>query len=147
MRVAGVILAGGKGSRIGGGKPLLPFGEGVLIDAVIGRAAPQVELLALNVPYTEEEVYRARYGARFDLVTDPFEQGAGPLAGIVGGLLWARDVDAAWLATFPCDAPFLPRNLVARLMAARVGEQPCAAEDASGFQGVCAVWPVACADR
>ncbi|HEX2594008.1 MAG TPA: hypothetical protein VHL34_21080, partial [Rhizomicrobium sp.] len=47
----------------------------------------------------------------------------------------------------PCDAPFLPRNLVARLMAARVGEQPCAAEDASGFQGVCAVWPVACADR
>src|SRR5262245_18537836 len=142
--IAGIILAGGKGERIGGGKPLLPFGEGTLIDAVIARVAPQVERLAINVPSVAEETYRAKFKASLDIVTDPFEQGAGPLAGVVGGLLWARDIGADWLATFPCDAPFLPRDLVVRLLAASAPGRPCAAHDVTGFQGICALWPLAC---
>ena len=142
MRVAGIILAGGKGERIGGGKALLPFGNATLIEAVIARAAPQVDRLALNVPSTDELLYRGRFGDRFDIVTDPFEQGTGPLAGIVGGLAWAKALGAEWLATFPCDAPFLPQDLVSRLLAASAAGRPCAAEDAERLQGVCAIWPV-----
>lgn len=147
MRIAGLILAGGKGERIGERKPLLPFAGATLIEAVIARAAPQVERLALNVPSTDESAFRARFGGRFDIVTDPFEQGTGPLAGIVGGLMWARDLGAEWLATFPCDAPFLPRDLVARLLAASVTARPCAAEDSERLQGVCAFWPISCLEQ
>lgn len=147
MQIAGLILAGGKGERIGGGKALLPFAGATLIEAVIAGAVPQVERLALNVPSTDELRYRERFGDRFDIVTDPFEQGTGPLAGIVAGLAWAKTVGAEWLATFPCDAPFLPRDLVARLLAASAPGRPCAAEDSERLQGVCALWPVSCLDR
>jgi molybdopterin-guanine dinucleotide biosynthesis protein A len=146
--IAGIILAGGKGERIGGRKALLPFGTGTLIDAVIARAAPQVERLALNVPSTDELLYRARFAARFDVLADPFEQGTGPLAGIVAGLAWGKAMGGVeWLASFPCDAPFLPRDLVPRLLKASEAGRPCAAEDDERLQGVCAIWPVRCLDR
>jgi len=145
-RVAGIILAGGKGERIGGHKPLLPFGDGMLLDAIIARAAPQVDRLGLNVPNADEALYRERYGARFDIVTDPFEQGTGPLAGVVAGLAWAKDRSADWLATFPCDAPLLPTDLVARLMVGRADAKPVMADDGERLQGLCALWPVGALD-
>jgi molybdopterin-guanine dinucleotide biosynthesis protein A len=142
--IAGIVLAGGKGERIGGSKPLLPFNGRTLIEAVIDRVAPQVGRLALNVPSADEAAYREHLGVRFDLVTDPFEQGFGPLAGVIGGLTWAQTHGADWLATFPCDAPFIPIDLVAKLQSVSHAGHPAAAEDASGFQGSCAIWPIAC---
>jgi molybdopterin-guanine dinucleotide biosynthesis protein A len=61
--------------------------------------------------------------------------------------MWAKESGADWLATFPCDAPFLPHDLVACLLAASQLGHPCAAEDTSGFQGACALWPAVCLDR
>lgn len=146
--IAGVILAGGKGERIGGRKALLPFGAGALIDAVIETVEPQVGRLAINVPSTDESLYRARFGARFDVLADTFDQGTGPLAGIVAGLVWAKAMGGVeWLASFPCDAPFLPRDLVPRLLKASEAGKPCAAEDGERLQGVCAIWPVGCLER
>jgi molybdopterin-guanine dinucleotide biosynthesis protein A len=146
--IAGVILAGGKGERIGGQKALLPFGAGTLIEAVIRTAIPQVGRLALNVPSTDEYLYQARFGSKLDVLVDPFEQGTGPLAGIVAGLAWARTIgDIDWLASFPCDAPFLPRDLVARLLDASEPGKPCAAEDGERLQGVCAIWPMRSLER
>src|ERR1700723_2202755 len=109
MQIAGVIIAGGKGVRLGGGKPARAFGRSTLLDAVIARARPQVDALALNVRAAESERYRDR---GLELFTDSEEGDIGPLAGILAGLEWAERRGAIWLATFPADTPFLPRDLV-----------------------------------
>src|ERR1700733_369762 len=89
-KVAGIIVAGGQGARIGGGKPLLPFGPGNLLDAVIARVLPQVMLLALNVPADRDPVYRQRYGGRFTLLPDAIAESVGPLNGVLAGLYWLK---------------------------------------------------------
>ena len=141
--IAGVILAGGAGSRIGGDKALVPFRGGVLLDAVIARVRGQVDELALSIPAAAADAYRARWGAQFPLLVDSVPDGTGPLAGVVTGLEWTR---APWLATFPCDTPFLPADIVAQLMR-DAAEAPVAARSDGRLHGVCAVWPVSCLER
>ncbi|HEY0303116.1 MAG TPA: molybdenum cofactor guanylyltransferase [Rhizomicrobium sp.] len=142
MSAAGIVLAGVAGTRIGGDKALQPFGAATLLDAVIARVEGQVSTLALSVPANSASTY-ARFGA--PLVFDSFPEGTGPLAGIVAGLGWlAARGEARWLASFPCDTPFLPRDLVAQLLT-QADQVPVAARDANGLHGVCALWPVACA--
>jgi len=141
-----VILAGGEGSRIGGEKALLPFGEGTLLDAVIARVAPQVSQLALNVPKASAEAYRRRY-PDYPLLFDSFAERVGPLGGVITGLAWARALSGAqWLATFPCDTPFLPHDLVAQLMA-DAGDAPVFAHDGHRQHGICAIWPLTCLEH
>ncbi|MEI9989213.1 MAG: molybdenum cofactor guanylyltransferase MobA [Rhizomicrobium sp.] len=143
--IAGVILAGGAGTRIGGDKALVPFRGRTLIEAVIGRVQDQVGELALSVPIARVDAYRARLGMRFALLADSLPGDTGPLAGVVRGLEWARGT-AKWLATFPCDTPFLPDDLVAQLMR-DAPEAPVAARSEGRMHGVCAVWPVSCLER
>ncbi len=143
QRVAGVILAGGAATRIGGEKALLPFGGGTLLDAVIERVAPQVSRLTLNVPQTSAETFAERY-RDYPLLFDPIPDRAGPLAGAIAGLEWLHTVPGTeWLATFPCDTPFLPRDLVAQLMA-HARQAPVFAHDGERLHGICAIWPVRC---
>lgn len=120
IRVAGLILAGGRGRRMGGiDKPFAALGGRRLIEHVIGRAGPQVSPLAISTAGDA-----ARFSG-FDLPTlpDPPELAAfaGPLAGILAGLAWAAalpppGVEA--LAVFPADTPFLPADFVRRGLAA-----------------------------
>jgi molybdopterin-guanine dinucleotide biosynthesis protein A len=146
--VAGIIVAGGQGTRIGGGKPLLPFGSGNLLDAVIARALPQVVALALNVPADHDQVYASRYGDRFTLLPDPIAGSVGPLNGVLVGLEWIRRTGVAqWLATFPCDTPFLPLDLVSQLATMHDKRAPVAAKDEQRVHALCALWPVGCADE
>jgi molybdenum cofactor guanylyltransferase len=134
VRINGVILAGGASKRMGGHKPLVPFGGASLIEAVIARAKPQVDRLAIDVAPVTMETYRARFG---DMVLpDLFAETLGPLCGIVTGLEWS---DAEWLATFPCDTPFLPTDLVAQL-SDHAHHTPVVAK---GLQ-VCGLWPKSC---
>jgi molybdopterin-guanine dinucleotide biosynthesis protein A len=127
--ITGVILAGGLGRRMGGvdkglkvlrGKPMAQW--------VIERFAPQVDELLINANQNED-VY-ARFGYR--VIPDLVGGFAGPLAGLHRGLSEARH---DFVATVPCDSPFLPPDLVARLYAelerrnaevavARTGDQP-----------------------
>lgn len=115
--VAGVLLAGGLSRRMGGGdKCLRDLGGRPILARIIERAAPQVGALVLNANGDP---------ARFDgfglpVAADVVEGYAGPLAGILTGLDWAAKhaPGARWLASFACDAPFLPEDLVARMMAA-----------------------------
>src|SRR5580698_3712655 len=104
----GIVLAGGASSRMGALKPLMPFRGATLIDAVIAHAAPQVGRLGIDVARGEEPLFRARYGEA--VVPDVFDEKLGPLCGIVTGLAWS---ESQWLATFPCDAPFLHGALAA----------------------------------
>ena len=134
MNIDGVVLAGGASSRMGDHKPLMPFRGATLIEAVIARARPQVGRLALDVPREMAGNYRARFGDI--VVADAFDETLGPLCGIVTGLEWS---DAEWLATFPCDTPFLPQDLVAQL-AKHADHTPVVAKGAQAF----GLWPRSC---
>ncbi|MBV8976800.1 MAG: NTP transferase domain-containing protein [Alphaproteobacteria bacterium] len=120
---------------MGAAKALLPFKDGLLIDAVIARATPQVARLAIDAPQQANGTYRARYGAM--AIADLYAEMLGPLCGIVTGLSWAK---GDWLATFPCDTPFLPADLVAQLMHSRDGA-PAVARHRGRMHGICGLWP------
>ena len=115
-RVAGVLLAGGLARRMGGGdKCLLPLAGRPMLAHAIDRLAPQVTALTINANGDP-----ARFAA-FDLpvVADVVEGFAGPLAGVLTGMVWAQAQlrGAEWLVTAATDTPFFPRDLVVRLCA------------------------------
>ncbi len=144
--VAGVLLAGGQSRRMGGGdKALLKLGGETILGRVAARVRPQVRALAINANGDP---------ARFDafalpVVADVVEGFAGPLAGVLTGLLWAREAapDCRWLASFATDAPFLPTDLVARLLAAAEGADMACAASAGRNHPVFGLWPLALTDE
>jgi molybdopterin-guanine dinucleotide biosynthesis protein A len=116
MRV--VILAGGEGRRIGGGKPARLLGGQSLIDRAVARARS----------WSDAVLVAARDGG--DIKDDPAIDG--PLGGVAAALALGGDV-----LTIPCDMPFLPDDLPARL-----GSGKAATLAASGghLHPVCALW-------
>ena len=129
--VAGVILAGGLSRRMGGGdKCLRPLGGRPLLAHIVERARPQVAALVLNANGDP-----ARFaGFSLPVAADVIEGFAGPLAGVLTGLEWAAQnaPQCRWVASFASDAPFVPRDLVARLLAAADAEKAdlaCAMSD------------------
>jgi molybdopterin-guanine dinucleotide biosynthesis protein A len=110
--ITGVILAGGQGRRMGGvDKGLQPLRGRPMAAWVIERFAPQVDEVLINANQNLE-----RYSALgYRVIPDEITGYAGPLAGLHRGLTEAaHDL----VATVPCDSPFLPRDLIARLRAA-----------------------------
>ncbi len=148
MRIAGLVIAGGMATRMGADKSFVRFRSGYLLDTVIERVQPQVDVLMLNV--RPESVARclSHYGRKFALLTDAFNGEAGPLGGVVAGLQELPSTGASWLATFPCDTPFLPRDNVARLrVAAKMhADLPVVAVASGQVQSLCALWPYRCLD-
>ena len=145
--VAGVLLAGGLSRRMGGGdKALLALGGETILSRVIERARPQVSALALNA--NGDPTRFEAFG--LPVVADVVEGFAGPLAGVLTGLEWARAhaPGCRWLASFATDAPFLPRDLVARLLAAVAhdGADMACATSAGRHHPVFGLWPVRLAD-
>jgi molybdopterin-guanine dinucleotide biosynthesis protein A len=110
--VTGVVLAGGQGSRMGGvDKGLQPFRGKPMVAHVIERLAPQVAELLINANRNAE----AYAGFGYRVIADEIEGFAGPLAGFERGLAHAT---GELVVTVPCDSPFLPADLVARLQVA-----------------------------
>ena len=139
----GVILAGGRATRMGGGdKGLLPFGAGVVLDAVIDRLSPQVADLALNA--NGDPARFARYG--LPVLPDPVPDHPGPLAGVLAAMIWARAQGAIHVVTLPADTPFAPCDLVPRLLLAAEETGIAVASSAGRLHPTCALWPVALAD-
>ena len=111
-QITGFILAGGRGARMGhADKGLQRFNGKPLIAHVIERFAPQVSTLVINANRNQES-YR-QWG--WPVCSDDLRGFEGPLAGLQTGL---RHCTTPYLATVPCDSPFLPADLVARLSAA-----------------------------
>jgi len=110
--VTGIVLAGGQGRRMGGvDKGLVLLDARPLVAHVIERLAPQVGALIVNANQNAE-----RYGAfGHPVVPDAVAGFAGPLAGLHAGM---TAVATPFVVTVPCDSPFLPGDLVARLAAA-----------------------------
>lgn len=139
----GVLLAGGLARRMGGGdKPLRTIAGRTILERAIERLAPQCDGLILNANGDP-----ARFAATgLPVVADDVPDFAGPLAGILAALDWAarERPDLAFVVSAAADTPFLPRDLVARLHAARVAEGTALACAASGGQAhpVNALWAV-----
>lgn len=116
--VMGVILAGGRASRLGfREKALVELQGRPLVSHVIERLATQVDGLWLNV--NREQAHYQRFG--LPIIGDaPAFTGMGPLAGIHAALeAFERHTPSdGWLAVAACDSPWLPVDLVDRLIAA-----------------------------
>jgi molybdopterin-guanine dinucleotide biosynthesis protein A len=109
--VSGLILAGGRARRMGNVDKCLQLLDGEpLVSRVFGRLAPQVAEVLVNAN-RHADIYAA-LGHR--VIADRIGEFAGPLAGLHVGLSEARH---AFLVSVPCDTPFLPQDLVARLLA------------------------------
>ncbi|MBI1417384.1 MAG: molybdenum cofactor guanylyltransferase MobA [Limimaricola sp.] len=137
----GVILAGGTAARMGGGdKVLLPLGKDTVLGQVRDRFSPQVAALALNA--NGDPGRFAAYG--LPVLPDAPGELAGPLAGVLAGLDWAAAQGASHLVTVPGDTPFLPCDLVPRLLLAAETEGRRIAVAASGGRRhpVAALWHV-----
>lgn len=137
----GVILAGGLSRRMGGGdKPLSALGGRPMLGHVIERFAPQVGHLVLNA--NGEPARFARLGLA--VIADGTDDYLGPLAGILAGLDWAAARGASHIVTAAADTPFLPEDLVPRLiLAAETAHQPIAlAATATGLHPTFGLWPV-----
>ncbi len=122
-------------------KPLLAFAGATLLDHVLAALAGQGSPILLSA--NGDPARFARFGLPVlpDLVPDQ----PGPLAGLLAGLEWLELHAPAtrWLVTVPADTPFLPRDLVARLHAARhaAGAALACAESAGRAHPVVALWP------
>lgn len=111
-QISGLILAGGLGRRMhGADKGLQIFHGKPLVQHLIEHLAPQVDFLSINANRNLSR-YRA-FG--YPVLPDVIPGFLGPLAGLHAGMLHAT---TPLLITVPCDAPCLPTNLVARLVAA-----------------------------
>ena len=146
--IVGVLLAGGLARRMGGGdKPMRALGGKPILDHVIDRVKPQVHHLILNA--NGDPARFSDYG--LPVVADVIDGHQGPLAGILTALDWAAEnvPEADYVVSFATDAPFLPHDLVARLMApVSAGQAPLScAITGDRTHPVFAVWPVALRDE
>ncbi|MES2710515.1 MAG: molybdenum cofactor guanylyltransferase MobA [Pseudomonadota bacterium] len=137
--LAGIILAGGLARRMGGGdKPLRELAGRPMLAHVVERLAPQVARIAINA--NGDPARFAQFGV--PVVADDVPDHPGPLAGILAGMAWAEREGLSAVVTVPGDSPFLPADLVARLIAA--GPLACARSGGFAHPPV-GVWPVALA--
>jgi molybdopterin-guanine dinucleotide biosynthesis protein A len=140
----GLVLAGGLARRMGGGdKSLLAIGGKAILERVLERLSPQCVDVILNA--NGDAGRFARFGLA--VVADGIPDFAGPLAGILAGLDWAvaQAKSIEWIASVPGDCPFLPRDLVRRLHAARLdaGLPLACARSGEWRHPVVGLWPVA----
>lgn len=140
----GLLLAGGRARRMGGGdKSLRVIAGATMLERVAATLSRQCDGLVLSANGD------LRRFARFGLpaVADESPDFAGPLAGVLAGLDWiaARRPDVAFAVSAPTDAPFLPQDLATRLFEARrnAGAQLSCARSGGRAHYVAALWPVA----
>jgi len=126
----------------GGDKARLTIGGATILQRVLACIGPQCDRVVINANGDP-----ARFAdTGLPVVADSIPDFAGPLAGILAGLDWAVAAApaATHLASFATDAPFLPRDLVQRLVAGLEGgtfDLSCAASDGRAHP-VFGLWPV-----
>lgn len=136
--ISAVILAGGRGKRMGGeDKGLVELNGEPLIRHVISAIAPQVAHLVINANRNQE-----RYAAfGYPVISDSITGYQGPLAGFLAAM---QAVSSDLLVSVPCDGPLLPTDLVERLVTTRnrEGADIAVAHDGQRLQPVYALLSV-----
>jgi molybdopterin-guanine dinucleotide biosynthesis protein A len=141
--IVGILLAGGKSRRMGGGdKCLLQLGGKTILQHAIDRATPQVGNLILNINGDPDRF--SHYN--LNIVSDDIGNFAGPLAGVLTGMHWVKEnhPECKWIVTFPTDTPFFPMDLASQLYDAvsdNKAELACAASGGR-HHPVFGIWPV-----
>jgi molybdenum cofactor guanylyltransferase len=140
--VIGLLLAGGKSSRMGGGDKCLRLLAGrPIIERIIGRLKPQVSGIVINANGDSSRF--AAYG--LPVVADRIAGFAGPLAGIHAGLEWikANRAGASHAVTVASDTPFFPLDLVRRFLnERRQDDSLLVARSDEGVHPVIGLWPI-----
>jgi molybdopterin-guanine dinucleotide biosynthesis protein A len=137
VRIVCIVLAGGEGRRMGGAKPLRPYGEGTLISRAMSLARGYAHDVAVSVR-------EARQVGDLDaplILDDPTIEG--PLGGLAAALAWGRAREAEAVLTLPCDTPHLPSDLARRLIAGLQDTRAAAVSMAASggrTHPVCALW-------
>lgn len=109
MHITAVILAGGRGTRMGGvDKGLVDYQGQPMIEHVLARITPQVDHVIINANRNIDR-YQA-YG--LPVITDENDQFDGPLAGMQTAL---HHASTDWVLSVPCDSPLVPLDLASRL--------------------------------
>lgn len=134
--ITGVILAGGRATRMGGhDKGLIDLADRAMIEYVIEAISPQVNEVLINANRSRDTY--ENYGLR--VIEDTTGDYAGPLAGIAAGLE-AATTDL--IVTVPCDGPWVPKDLVSRLQRKlqESSSKICVAHDGRRMQPVFALF-------
>jgi molybdopterin-guanine dinucleotide biosynthesis protein A len=143
--VAGILLAGGRSSRMGGGdKCLRLLGGRPVLARIIERLKPQVSCMVINA--NGEPSRFAEF--RLPVVVDAISGFAGPLAGVHAGLEWvkANRPSIRYAATIATDTPFFPADLVRKFLGEAQGNSSLLiARSAEGVHPVIGLWPVSLA--
>lgn len=143
--VAGIILAGGLSRRMGEDKFRKIVGGQPLLTHVVRRITPQVDALALNL---NGDPPRWDHGG-LPIIADTVPGYPGPLAGILAGMEWAAGLKPRkdFILTVPCDIPFMPADLRARLSTALGPENSVAlAASKEKVHAVVGLWRVELAE-
>jgi molybdenum cofactor guanylyltransferase len=142
--ITGLVLAGGRGQRMGGVDKGLQILHGKPLAAhVLARLAPQVGALAISAN-RNRDAYTA-LGAPWQarVLADTLPDFPGPLAGLLAGLQAAR---TEWLLTAPCDSPWLPADLAERLGNAALAHSQSGADivtaTTANAEGIVSLHPV-----
>ncbi|GAB4515360.1 MAG: molybdenum cofactor guanylyltransferase MobA [Roseibium sp.] len=146
-RLLGCVLAGGQSRRMGGGdKSLMDLGGSTMLDLILDRLTPQLPDIILNANGDPDRFQRYPY----PVVADPVGDHAGPLAGILAGLAFARKnrPEVSHVVSVAGDTPFFPTDLAPRFAAAAPADRPVIALASSSHRlhPVFGLWPVALHD-
>lgn len=142
-QLVGVILAGGLSRRMGGGdKSMLALGGQPILNYVVDLAQAQVDTVLLNVNGDAQRFAAFELPVQADIVPDF----AGPLAGVVSAMAWAKQhkPSATHIITMAADTPFFPADYVSRMIKQmQLGGQRLACASYEGrTQPVFGLWPV-----
>jgi molybdopterin-guanine dinucleotide biosynthesis protein A len=139
--IAGLVLAGGRSSRFGSEKAVALYGERPMLDRGLDVLRAGCGALAVSAAAGSGAAALARRHRLPVLADDPGDPD-GPLSGVLAGLVWAAGLEAAHLATVPCDMPGLPADMIERLSQA-LGDAPgVSVRTGAGRQPLCALWSV-----
>lgn len=106
--ISGIILAGGKSSRMGEDKALKKINNITLIEFTIKNIQHQVNSITINTNQNQEHYLKLGY----PLIADQNPDRLGPLSGIYSSL---KKIQTSWAFFCACDTPYLPKDIVARL--------------------------------
>ena len=112
--ILGAILAGGKSKRMGKNKLFLKLNNIALIDHTIQKVKKHLKDLII-ISNQENEFFTKN---NLTTVKDCIDGQLGPLAGILTAMKWAKEnsPNCSWIATFPCDTPFFPENVILKFI-------------------------------
>lgn len=146
--IAAVILAGGLARRMGGGdKPLMMLSGRPILSHIIDRIAPQTNKLIINT--NSSEAFFEEFN--LPIVADSIDGFAGPLAGILAGMDWVASnmPKCRFMISVPGDGPFIPTDLVEKLMKPILDGRATLSVASSGgrTQPVVGLWDVTLRDE